>query len=135
LTGLVTDPAGAAIADVTVKFTFSQLPWASLNASGGSRRFQILPAADINLIAGQSAALNFGMQIGALNQQVEIAATVVQVDTRTANESVTLTRDMASIFPRTYGIRSRLSTPRPELRHPRPVFRNPWRIRIKIGLA
>lgn len=118
LTGVVTDPAGAAIPDAVVKLTNTETRDRREASSGPEGRFtfsQLLPGTyelqteatgfksflqrNVTLIAGQSAALTVAMQIGALSQQVEISAAVVQVDTQTANQSVTLSRDMVLNLP------------------------------------
>ena len=118
LTGLVTDPAGAAIPDAGLRlenqetrdrrevktgpegrFTFSQLPPGVYDLQAEATGFKTYVQRGINLIAGQSAAVNFGMQIGAISQQVEVGALAVQVDTQTANQSVTLSRDMVLNLP------------------------------------
>jgi hypothetical protein len=61
--------------------------------------FKAFVQRNVNLVASQSAALNFSMQIGEFTQRVEIGAAAVQVDTQTANESVTLSRDMVLSLP------------------------------------
>src|SRR5262245_21135056 len=106
LTGLVTDPAGAIVPSVTLKlenvsthekretktgeevrFTFSQLLPGVYQLQAEAAGFKSFVQNKINLIAGQSAALNFSMQIGEFSQRVEIGASVVQVDTQTSNQS------------------------------------------------
>src|SRR5918996_948848 len=118
LTGLVADPAGAAIPDATVRienqatrdrrevktgpegrFTFSQLQPGVYDLQAEAVGFKSYVQRGINLIAGQSAAVNFGMELGAITQQVEVGALAVQVDTQTANQSVTLSRDMVLNLP------------------------------------
>src|SRR5882672_6200243 len=118
LTGVVADPAGAAVPGVSLKlenaathekretktgeegrFTFSQLLPGVYQLQAEATGFKAFVQSNINLISGQSAALNFSMQIGEFSQRVEIGAAVVQVDTQTANQSVTLSRDMVLNLP------------------------------------
>src|SRR2546421_6343160 len=118
LTGVVTDPAGADIPGVTVKlenastrekretvtgtevrFTFSQLLPGVYQIQAEAPGFKAYLQRNINLVAGQSAAVNFSMEIGELSQRVEIGAAAVQVDTQTANQSITLERAMILNLP------------------------------------
>lgn len=118
LTGIVTDPAGAAIPEAAIRlentstrerrevktnpegrFTFSQLLPGGYELQAEAVGFKTFVQRSINLIAGQSAAVNFEMQIGAVSQQVEVGALAVQVDTQTANQSVTMSRDMVLNLP------------------------------------
>ncbi|MBI3678796.1 MAG: TonB-dependent receptor [Acidobacteria bacterium] len=118
LTGLVTDPAGAAIPGVAIKlanaatneerqtatgeegrYTFSQLLPGAYELRAEATGFKIYVQRGITLLANQSGAVNFAMQLGEISQRVEIAAAVVQVDTQTANQSVTLNRDMVLSLP------------------------------------
>src|SRR5262245_30444314 len=111
LTGVVTDPAGGAIPEATVRlentatherrevktgpegrFTFSQLLPGGYELQAEAVGFKTFVQRGINLIASQSAAVNFEMQIGAVSQQVEVGALALQVDTQTANQSVTMSR-------------------------------------------
>ena len=118
LTGVVTDPAGGVIPNVAVKlengatlekretttgpegrFSFSQLLPGLYQIQAEGRGFKEFVQRNITLVAGQSAALNFSMQIGEFSQRVEIAASAVQVDTQTANQSVTLSDKMVLSLP------------------------------------
>jgi hypothetical protein len=109
LTGVVADPAGAAVPAAKLKlenvathekretktgeegrFTFSQLLPGIYQLQAEAAGFKAFVQSNINLVSGQSAALNFSMQIGEFSQRVEIGAAAVQVDTQTANQSVTL---------------------------------------------
>ncbi len=118
LTGVVTDPAGADIPNVTIKlenaatrekretatgaegrFTFSQLLPGIYQIQAEAPGFKAFLQRNINLVAGQSAAVNISMEIGEFSQRVEIGAAAVQVDTQTANQSITLERAMILNLP------------------------------------
>src|SRR4051794_19025829 len=118
LTGVITDPAGAAVTGAAVRldntatrdvretttnndgrFTFSQLAPGPYEVQAEATGFKKTIQRNINLIAGQSAALNIGLELGALSQQVDVGATVVQVDTQTANQSTTFTQSMVQNLP------------------------------------
>lgn len=118
LTGVVADSTGGAIPGAIVKlensatrekreaatgtegrFSFSQLQPGTYELQAEAKGFRSYVQRGINLIAGQSAALNFALQVGEISQRVEIASAAIQVDTQTANQSVTLTRDMIQNLP------------------------------------
>lgn len=118
LTGLVTDSTGGAIPAVTVKVTNLATNEARQSVAGSEGRYtfsQLLPGAyelraeaagfkafvqrGITLRASQSAAFDFSLEIGEVSQRVEVATSVVQLDTQTANQSVTLNRDMVLALP------------------------------------
>ncbi|MBM3736323.1 MAG: TonB-dependent receptor [Acidobacteria bacterium] len=118
LTGLVTDPTGGAVPGVTVKvtntatnesrttttgsegrYTFSQLLPGSYALFAQTTGFKAFTQTGITLQASQSAAVDVALQVGEVTQRVEVAATVVQLDTQTANQSVTLNRDMVAALP------------------------------------
>jgi hypothetical protein len=118
LTGLVTDPAGAAVPGITVKvintatreerqtkagsegrYSFSQLLPGVYELTAGAPGFQTFVEHNITLVANQSAALNFTLQLGEITQRVEIAEASVQLDTQTANQSVTLNENLVKSLP------------------------------------
>lgn len=118
LTGLVSDPAGAVVPDVTVKlrnaataeerqtrtgeegrYTFSQLLPGVYELTAEAAGFKTFVQRNINLQASRSAALDITLQLGELTQRVEIAEAAVQLDTQTANQSLTLNRDMVLSLP------------------------------------
>src|SRR5258708_36702616 len=93
LTGLIGDPAGAAMAGVRLRLENSATHERRESTSGGEGRYtfsQVLPGAydltaeatgfktftqrGIILVSGQSAAPNLQMQIGDLSQPVEAVA-------------------------------------------------------------
>lgn len=118
LTGVVTDPTGSAIPAVTVKirnlatseerktqtepegrYTFSQLLPGSYELTAESTGFRTFVQRGITLLAAQSGALNITMQLGEVSQRVEVAAASLQLDTQSANQSVTLSQEMVKSLP------------------------------------
>ena len=118
LTGLVTDPAEAAVPGVNLKlvntdtkedrqttstgegrYTFSQLLPGNYELTAGAPGFRTFVQRNINLVANQSAAVNFALQLGDMTQRVEVADSAVQLDTQTANQAATLNRDMVLSLP------------------------------------
>ncbi len=118
LTGLVTDPGGGAIPGVSLKLTNTATNEARQTTSGAEGRYtfsQLLPGnyaltaeatgfkafirSGIELRASQSGAVDVALQVGEVSQRVEVASSIVQLDTQTANQSVTLNRDMVAALP------------------------------------
>ena len=118
LTGLISDPAGAAIPGARLRLENAATRETRETTTGGEGRFtfsQILPGvyslqaeatgfkgymqSNIILVSGQSGAANIAMQIGELSQRVEVGAAGVQLDTQTANQAVTLEREMVLALP------------------------------------
>jgi Carboxypeptidase regulatory-like domain/TonB-dependent Receptor Plug Domain len=118
LTGLIGDAAGASIPSVKVRlenvatrekresissnegrFTFSQILPGIYDLQAEATGFKLFTQRNITLVSGQSGAVNIAMQIGDLTQRVEVGAAAVQVDTQTANQAVTLEREMVLALP------------------------------------
>jgi len=118
LTGVVTDPTGSSVPGVNVKvkntstneerrstsandgrYTFSQLLPGSYELTAENAGFKTFLQRGITLLANQSGELNFTMQLGEVTQTVEVAESVVALDTQTANQSVTLDKDMVQQLP------------------------------------
>ncbi|MGI8989376.1 MAG: TonB-dependent receptor domain-containing protein [Bryobacteraceae bacterium] len=109
LTGVVTDPKGSAIPNANVRirntatndnretktaengrFTFSQIPPGAYELTTEATGFKTFVSRRIELVANQSGEVDVALEIGEMSQKVEVAASVVQLDTQTANQSVTL---------------------------------------------
>ena len=118
LTGVISDPAGAAIPDVKVtlenvathekraatsggegRVTFSQILPGVYDLVAEATGFKSFTQRGITLVSGQSGAVNISMQIGDLSQRVEVAAAPLTVDTQTANQGVLLERAMVLALP------------------------------------
>ncbi len=108
VSGLVTDPGGAAIPSASVtarntgnsesrqtntsddgRYTFSQLTPGNYELTVESTGFR-RAVATLTLRASQSAELNIGMTVGDVASNIEVSATAAIIDTQTANKSVTL---------------------------------------------
>ena len=118
LTGVVTDATSAAIPGVNVKltntgtgdsretstggegrYTFSQLLPGNYDLNAESPGFKTFVQRAIVLRANQSAELSFSMQLGEVTESIEVAAATLQLDTQTANQTVTLNQDMVMNLP------------------------------------
>lgn len=118
LTGVATDPGGAAIPGIAVKllntatkeerqtsagsegrYNFAQLQPGTYQLTAGAPGFQTFVGRNITLVANQSAEVNFALQLGEITQRVEIAESTVQLDTQTANQSVTLNENLVKSLP------------------------------------
>src|ERR1041384_3299935 len=113
LTGLITDPGGAAIPDVQItlenvathekraatsggegRVTFSQILPGVYDLLAEAAGFKSFTQRGIVLVSGQSGAVNISLQIGDLSQRVEVGAAPLTIDTQTANQTVTMERTM-----------------------------------------
>jgi hypothetical protein len=118
LTGIVADPGGALIPNASVKlinvatreerqsstsgegrFTFSQLLPGNYELTATASGFRTFDAKDIRLVASQAGTLDVALQLGEINQRVEVEASAVQIDTQTANQNVTLEQKMVMSLP------------------------------------
>jgi hypothetical protein len=109
LTGVVTDPKGAAIPNVSVKvvnvgnnetrevktsgdgrYMFSQIAPGTYNLTAEQTGFKTFIRRGIALVANQSGEVDIAMQLGEVSQEVTISETAAQLDTQTANQSVDL---------------------------------------------
>ncbi len=109
VSGVISDPAGAAIpsANVTVRntgnsearvmksseegrYNFTQLQPGSYELTAEAPGFR-KSVARLDLQASQNAELNIPMTVGEVSSNVEVSATAAILDTQDANKSVTLT--------------------------------------------
>ena len=118
ITGLVTDPTGAALAGAQVSlrnnatndsrsattneaglYNFPQLPPGNYRLEveiQGFRKYQI---ASIALQTAQVAEVNAQMTLGDVAEKIEVAAAAVAIDTQTANKEVTFSKEMVQELP------------------------------------
>lgn len=118
LTGIAKDPNGGVVPNANVvlkntgsneerrtvtgaegRYAFAQLQPGNYELTAEAAGFRKYIATGINLVASQAAAVDVAFQLGALTQSVEVAAPAVQIDTQTANQTVTLEQRMAISLP------------------------------------
>jgi hypothetical protein len=81
------------------RYTFSQILPGTWEVSATASGFKTFVQRNVLLVASQSAALDFALQVGEISQRIEVQASVVQVDTQTANQAVTLSSEMVKSLP------------------------------------
>ena len=100
ITGIVTDPAGAAVAGAKVTITqvstgetrttttagdgtyaFPSLRPARYNVSASSAGFSTYVQTNLLLQADESLTVNIGLKVGAVNETITVEANAIQVDT------------------------------------------------------
>jgi hypothetical protein len=118
ISGVVTDPNAATVPGATVRarneatgdtrqvstgpdglFVFSQLPPGTYEVSVESQGFRKSVQTGAALRVNQTLELNFTMQLGEVNQTVEVAAAVTLLDTQSANRAVTLDQQAVLDLP------------------------------------
>lgn len=118
ISGVVTDPNAATVPGANVRarneatgdtrqvqtgadglYVFSQLPPGNYEVSVESRGFRKSVQTGAALRVNQTLELNFTMQLGEVNQTVEVAAAVTLLDTQTANRAVTLDQQAVLDLP------------------------------------
>lgn len=111
ITGVVTDPNGALIPNARVSirntdtnstrsiesghdgnYTVPRLAPGPYEVSAEANGFKRAVLTDIQLTSSQVAEVNFQLEVGALSESVMVHATAMQIDTQTANQSVTYRR-------------------------------------------
>jgi hypothetical protein len=109
ITGVVTDPNAATVPSAAVRarneatgdtrvvttgadglYVFSQLPPGAYEVSVELKGFRKSVQNNAALRVNQTLELNFALQLGEVNQVVEVSAGVTLLDTQTANRAVTL---------------------------------------------
>jgi len=118
LSGVVTDPSQAPVPGATVvarnqatsetretttnadgRFTLAQLSPGTYEVTAELTGFKRFRQVDLPLRANQSAELSIPMEVGGLTDEVRVTASSVALDTRSANQSVTLTGKLVSELP------------------------------------
>lgn len=118
LAGVITDARGAVIANATVvvqniatsatrrsvtgpdgRYTLSQLAPGTYDVTVTATGFKKYVRNNVTLLAARSAALNVTLQLGSVAQTVQVSGQGVLLDTRSANQSTTLTREMVDALP------------------------------------
>ncbi|HEU0120136.1 MAG TPA: TonB-dependent receptor [Bryobacteraceae bacterium] len=118
ISGVVTDPNAATVPGAAVRarneatgdirqvntgtdglYVFSQLPPGNYEVSVEHSGFRKSVQTGATLRVNQTLELNFAMQIGEVNQTVEVAAAVTLLDTQSANRAVTLDQQAVLDLP------------------------------------
>ena len=118
LTGVVTDPGGAGVPNAKIvlknvesgeqrqaatnvegRYTFSQLLPGQYELRAQAVGFEAFVQRDIVLRTNQSAAIDVALKLGEVTERVEVAGAAVQLDTQTANQSMTLSERLVSSLP------------------------------------
>jgi hypothetical protein len=118
ISGVVTDPGQAAIANATIRarneatndtrqttssadgrFIFSQLPPGTYEISAETAGFRKSVQTGAVLRVNQTLEINFSLQLGEVTQVVEVSAGVTMLDTQSANRSVTLDQQAVLDLP------------------------------------
>ncbi len=118
LSGIVTDPNGAAVpnAAVTIKeisrgdsretkstgegrYAFSQLAPGNYQLTVEAAGFRKATGSNISLQASQASEFNVALSVGDLAQNVEVTASAALLDTQTANKGVTLNTQQVLELP------------------------------------
>ena len=118
VTGLVTDPNQAAVPRANVQLRNTSTQEVRQTVSSGDGRFvvsQVIPgeytltveaagfkkfsSGKVTLRANQAAEINAAMVLGQVTETIEVSAAAAQLDTQSANQSVTLTRDQILNLP------------------------------------
>jgi hypothetical protein len=117
VTGTVSDPSGSAIVNAQVRlvnsatgeertavtdeagrYTISQVPPGKYELTVTATGFNRLVTSGIELTNNQSAQYDAHMNVGETSQSIDVTASVVVVDTQTANKSITFsTKDMVEL--------------------------------------
>jgi hypothetical protein len=118
LSGVVTDPQGAAIPRAQLElrntatnevrrtvatsdghYIFSELPPGTYNLTVTAQGFKKAIRSGETLLANRAASLDVSLQVGSVQQSVEVTSQAPLLDTRSANETATLTERMVTALP------------------------------------
>jgi len=118
LTGVFTDSSGAVIPGVRVQLTNAATNEKRTTIAGGSGRYtfsQLLPGSyelsveaagfkkfvqqGISLRANETAELSVTLQVGAVNEQIDVTASAALLDTQTADQSVRIEANTMQNLP------------------------------------
>lgn len=117
ITGVITDPSGAAIPGATITLTNVNTGAVKVASTGvnGSYRFSLLPPgtytvnaaatgftprkAQVQVLVGQVEAANLALQVGAAAQQVTVTAEAAPVQINNANISTGFTPAQVALVP------------------------------------
>ncbi len=118
--GTVTDPSGAAVVgasvelaggllpraangktDTTGSFNFMQVPpGPGYTVTVGAQGFRSNKLSGLNVELGKTAQVNVKLQVGAVTESVEVAASAIMVDTQSSSSAVTVDKSFFDILPK-----------------------------------
>jgi hypothetical protein len=87
------------VTDQDGRFVFSQLPPGPYEVTAELSGFRRYKQVDLPLRANQAAELTIALEVGGIEDEVKVTAPTVALDTRSANQAVTLTNRMVSELP------------------------------------
>jgi hypothetical protein len=118
ITGLISDPTGAAIQGTNVElkniatndvrtstsnadgsYQFDNLPPGTYQITATARGFKTFIQDSLTLQANTGARINISLQLGGTEQRVEVTGSSTLVDTETANTSVTMDSQLIAALP------------------------------------
>lgn len=121
ITGTVTDPSGALVANAAVHlrntstgdtrdtasaangtYKFDNLLPGSYEIRVEARGFKTYVQSNMILRASIGATVNIPLQVGETQQQVQVSGEAVLIDTQTANNSVTMDSQLIAALPNSY---------------------------------
>jgi hypothetical protein len=96
-----TNEARQAVTNESGRYVFSQLLPGPYELTVEAKGFKSFVRADIVLRANQAAEVNAEMQLGQVSESVEVSGTALLLETQSANQSVTMTRERLLELPST----------------------------------
>jgi len=110
LTNAATNEKRTTIAGGSGRYTFSQLLPGSYELSVEAAGFKKFVQQGISLRANETAELSVTLQVGAVNEQIDVTASAALLDTQTADQSVRIEANTVQNLPiNTHAIRHGLS--------------------------
>ena len=118
ITGIVTDPTGATVSGAQVElknmgtndvrnftssengaYQFTNVQPGTYQITASAKGFKTFVQSNLVLQANVNTAVNIALEVGSTQQQVEVTASAVLVDTQTANNLVTMNNQLIEALP------------------------------------
>jgi hypothetical protein len=122
ITGIVTDPSGAAIPDAKIEISGPSMvraTTATTDATGtynaGSipagqyivavtaQGFGTMRSVDVSVVLGRATRVNFRLEVGKVTESVDVNASAVMVDTSTSQSAVAVDKSFFDLLPKGRG--------------------------------